>query len=49
MEAVKWSVELNEQQLKEKQELAAKLKQHPLVQKFLQLGRPLSLPFSSMD
>lgn len=36
MEAVKWSVELNEQQLKEKQELAAKLKQHPLVQKFLQ-------------
>ena len=36
MEAVKWGIQLNEQQLKEKQALAAKMKAHPLVQNFLQ-------------
>ena len=35
MKAVQWSVELNEQQRKEKQQLAAQLKQHPLVRQFL--------------
>ena len=36
MEAVKWGIQLNEQQLKEKQALAAQMKAHPLVQNFLQ-------------
>ena len=35
MKAVQWSVELNEQQRKEKQQLAAQLKQHPQVRQFL--------------
>ena len=35
MEAVKWGIDLSEEQIKEKKELAAALKNNPLVQDFL--------------